>query len=154
MAGKKVLPVEDEAAIREMVVMTLERAGFQITEAGHAEQGERALADGLPDLILLDRMLPYVRIYRRAAQPDGDYAGAKPFGEETARIIDAEVQRIINESHEQAKSLLKAHRKELDALVDALLARETLGEEEILEVTGLPPAPPLETRPLAMAGGE
>jgi cell division protease FtsH len=35
-----------------------------------------------------------------------------------------------------------------------LLARETLGEEEILEVTGLPPAPPLETRPLAMAGRE
>jgi cell division protease FtsH len=35
-----------------------------------------------------------------------------------------------------------------------LLARETLGEEEILEVTGLPPAPPLETRPLAVAGRE
>jgi cell division protease FtsH len=30
--------------------------------------------------------------------------------------------------------------------VQALLARETLGEKEILEVTGLPPAPPLESR--------
>jgi cell division protease FtsH len=64
------------------------------------------------------------------------------------------VQRIINESHEQAKNLLRAHRRELDALGEALLARETLGEEEILEVTGLPPAPPLETRPLAVVAGE
>ena len=49
------------------------------------------------------------------------------------------------ESHEEAKRLLTEHRKPLDALVEALLARETLDEQEILEVTGLPPAPPLET---------
>jgi cell division protease FtsH len=40
------------------------------------------------------------------------------------------------------------HRKSLDALVQALLARETLGEHEILEVTGLPPAPELIGTPL------
>ncbi len=68
--------------------------------------------------------------------------------EETARAIDAEVLRIIRESHEEALRLLRQHRRELDALVDALLSKETLDEEEILKVTGLPPAPPLETRPL------
>ncbi len=36
------------------------------------------------------------------------------------------------------------HRGELEALARALLERETLDEEEILEVTGLSPAPPLE----------
>ena len=36
----------------------------------------------------------------------------------------------------------------LDALVEALLAHETLDEREILQATGLPPAPKLETRPL------
>ncbi|WP_434148533.1 ATP-dependent zinc metalloprotease FtsH [Methylocaldum gracile subsp. desertum] len=107
---------------------------------------------GMSDKLGMVQLAPRENPYLSGA--GGGYVGAKPFGEETARIIDAEVQRIINESHEQAKSLLKAHRKELDALVDALLARETLGEEEILEVTGLPPAPPLETRPLAMAGRE
>ena len=45
--------------------------------------------------------------------------------------------------HEEVRRLLGAHRKELDALADALVARETLNEQEILEVTGLPPAPPL-----------
>ena len=70
------------------------------------------------------------------------FRGDKPFSDETARVIDAEVLRIISESHEQAKSLLKAHRKELDALVEALLSHETLNEQQILKVTGLPPAPP------------
>jgi cell division protease FtsH len=75
----------------------------------------------------------------------GGYAGERPFSEATAEAIDAEVRRIIGESHDEARRLLTAHRKQLDALAEALLARETLSEREILEVTGLPPAPPLET---------
>jgi cell division protease FtsH len=74
------------------------------------------------------------------------FGGEKPFSEETARLIDLEVQRIINESHDEAVRLLSKHRKELDALVRALLERETLDEQEILAVTGLPPAPALEGR--------
>src|ERR671910_1754865 len=69
----------------------------------------------------------------------GGYTGTKPFSEETAEAIDAEVLKIIGDSHDQAKRLLSAHRKQLDALVEALLVRETLNEQEILEVTGLPP---------------
>jgi len=82
------------------------------------------------------------------------YPGAKPFSEETAEAIDAEVLKIINECHEQAKRLLLAHRKQLDALVEALLSRETLNEQEILSVTGLPPAPPLETGILPARGAD
>jgi cell division protease FtsH len=73
------------------------------------------------------------------------YAGEKPFSEETAQAIDAEVRRIIAESHEEAKRLLTAHRRQLDALAAALIARESLSEEEILQITGLPPAPPLDS---------
>jgi cell division protease FtsH len=76
--------------------------------------------------------------------PEG-YGGTKPFSEETAETVDAEVRKIIGESHDEAKRLLTKHRKALDALAEALLARETLNEEEILEVTGLPPAPALDT---------
>ena len=77
------------------------------------------------------------------------FGAEKPFSDETARLVDVEVQRIINECHEEAKRLLTQHRKALDALVQALLARETLAEQEILEVTGLPPAPELIGVPLA-----
>src|SRR5205823_5543516 len=71
----------------------------------------------------------------------------------TAREIDAEVQRIISESHEEARRLLTVHRRQLDALATALVARETLGEEEILKVTGLPRAPQLGTGMLPSAEG-
>jgi cell division protease FtsH len=86
----------------------------------------------------------------------GGYAGERPFSEATAEAIDTEVLKIIRESHDKATRLLGEHRKQLDALAEALLSRETLNEQEILQVTGLPPAPALETRMLlaARAGRE
>ncbi|WP_127753002.1 ATP-dependent zinc metalloprotease FtsH [Devosia sp. 1566] len=82
----------------------------------------------------------------------------KPYSEETARLVDSEVLRIINECHEQAKTLLREHRGKLDALARALLDRETLDEHEILAVTGLsgetnhPDQPPREA--LTPAGAD
>ena len=76
---------------------------------------------------------------------DGYAGSAKVVSEATARAIDEEVLKIISDSHDEATRLLTEHRRELDALADALLARETLDEQEILEVTGLPAAPSLET---------
>jgi cell division protease FtsH len=85
------------------------------------------------------------------------YSTQRNISEETASLIDAEVLRIIRESHEEAHRLLTRYRGQLDALAQALLARETLDEHEILQVTGLPPASPLEdgksgTSPGARAG--
>jgi cell division protease FtsH len=73
----------------------------------------------------------------------GGYS-AKPFSEHTARAIDDEVLRIIGECHDEARALLRAHRRELDALAEALLEKETLNEEEILRVTGLRRKAPAE----------
>ena len=82
------------------------------------------------------------------------YGGAKPFSERTAEAIDAEVLKIIGESHDEAKRLLNAHRQQLDALVAALLLRETLNEQEILDATGLPRAPALKTEILPVTDGD
>jgi len=82
----------------------------------------------------------------------GGYGGDKPFSEETAKTIDAEVLKIIGESHNEAKRLLTAHRNQLDALAEALVKRESLDEQEILKATGLPPAPALETGKLPVPG--
>ena len=83
------------------------------------------------------------------APKQNPYLGAsgsttRTVSEETSRLIDAEVLGIIRECHEKAMRLLKEYRAELDALAAALLERETLDEQEILEVTGLPPAPALK----------
>jgi cell division protease FtsH len=90
---------------------------------------------------------------RQNAYLGGGLGASQPFSEETARIVDSEVSRIIQESHDQAQSLLREYRKQLDALVEALLSKETLDEQEILEATGLPPAPALESRRVAAAVG-
>jgi cell division protease FtsH len=84
----------------------------------------------------------------------GGFGGQQPFSEETARAIDAEVLRIIGESHQEARRLLTEHRRELDALAQALLARETLDEQEILEVTGLKRVPAVEARKKGIEGVE
>jgi cell division protease FtsH len=66
--------------------------------------------------------------------------GRKEFSEETARLIDQEVFKIINECHQEAKRLLNEYRMELNSLAAALMDKETLDEKEILLVTGLMPA--------------
>ncbi|MFA7606167.1 MAG: ATP-dependent zinc metalloprotease FtsH [Rhodocyclaceae bacterium] len=78
----------------------------------------------------------------------GGFMGEKPYSDETAKLIDMEVGRIIHECHEDAKRLLREHRSALDALVVALLKEESLDEQEILDASGLPPAPALPDRPV------
>lgn len=77
----------------------------------------------------------------------GGFMGNKPYSDETAKLIDMEVGRIIQECHEDAKRLLGEHRAALDALAAALIKQESLDEQEILKATGLPPAPALPDRP-------
>lgn len=60
MTEKSVLVVEDETAIREMIAFNLKRAGFAAREAADSAAARRAIADRVPDLILLDWMLPDV----------------------------------------------------------------------------------------------
>jgi two-component system phosphate regulon response regulator PhoB len=54
----KILTIEDDEAVRQMLVMTLQRHGFEVTEAEDGGQARIALYEQLPDLILLDWMLP------------------------------------------------------------------------------------------------
>lgn len=58
MAATKILIVEDEAPIREMIAFHLARAGFETFEAGDCRQARQLLADERPDLALVDWMLP------------------------------------------------------------------------------------------------
>jgi len=58
MSNLKILVVEDEEAIREMLVMVLEQANLTVIAVGSAEQARESLADNMVDLIILDWMLP------------------------------------------------------------------------------------------------
>ncbi|SFU73020.1 ATP-dependent zinc metalloprotease FtsH [Pseudoduganella namucuonensis] len=113
----------------------------QATELARNMVTRWGMSDELGMVQLAPRQSPYLG--GRLA-----FGADRPFSDETARRVDLAVQGIIGDCHAEATRLLRLHRRELDALARALLARETLDEKEILSVTGLPPAPALEARPL------
>ena len=55
---KRILIVEDEASIRDMVAFALRKAGMEPVHAADARAAQLAMAEQVPDLILLDWMLP------------------------------------------------------------------------------------------------
>ncbi|HIX12818.1 MAG TPA: response regulator transcription factor [Candidatus Anaerofilum faecale] len=56
--ARKVLVVEDEAAIRELIALNLRMGGFDVVEAGSAEEASQRLSIGVFDAAILDVMLP------------------------------------------------------------------------------------------------
>ena len=102
----------------------------QATQLAHNMVTRWGMSDKLGMIRLAGRDNPYL------GGADG-YAGSRVGSEDTNALVDEEIRAIINESYDEARRLLEIHRDALDRLVDALLERETLDEQEILEVTGL-----------------
>ena len=60
----------------------------------------------------------------------------KPYSEETAREVDLEVKRIIEDVHDQAEKLIKEKRELLNKMAEALLQKEVLGPKDLVEILG------------------
>ncbi|MGQ0635015.1 MAG: ATP-dependent zinc metalloprotease FtsH [Planctomycetaceae bacterium] len=60
----------------------------------------------------------------------------RQFSEETAHVIDQEVQRFLNDASTKATEILERNRKDLDRLAQELLKREILTKEEMTELLG------------------
>ncbi len=58
----------------------------------------------------------------------------RPYSDDTAREIDAEVSQLIKEAAKRAEAVIKANRPSLDALANALLEEETVEEERVVEI--------------------
>ena len=58
MPKHRILIVDDEASIRDMLSLALEAAGFNVLQAENAQLGHAAIIDHQPDLVLLDWMMP------------------------------------------------------------------------------------------------
>lgn len=58
MAGRTILIVDDEAAIRDMLRVALEMADYKVLEASNAQDAHAMIVDEKPDLVLLDWMMP------------------------------------------------------------------------------------------------
>ncbi len=58
MGSRRILVVEDETAIRQMIAFNLLRAGYEVVEAEDCRTARSLIADERPDLVLVDWMLP------------------------------------------------------------------------------------------------
>jgi cell division protease FtsH len=61
----------------------------------------------------------------------------REFSEHTAQVIDAEIQRFLNEAYDRARSTLETNREGLEKLANTLMEREQLGADEVLELLGV-----------------
>jgi len=138
MTGKRILLVEDEAAIREMTAMALERAGYQVEEAEDAQQAERRISDKLPDLILLDWMLPGtsgVELARRFRRDE--YTKEVPLIMLTARSEEDDRIRGLESGADDYVTKPFSPR-ELIARIKAVMRRASPEQDEgLLELDGL-----------------
>jgi two-component system phosphate regulon response regulator PhoB len=57
---RRVLIVDDEPPVREMLAVALEMAGFEVTEADNAATALNQVASSIPDLMLIDWMMPQI----------------------------------------------------------------------------------------------
>jgi cell division protease FtsH len=67
--------------------------------------------------------------------------GASEVSEETQRLIDEEVRKLVAAAHDEVLELLRDNRARLDALAGALLEHETLDQPDAYAAAGLPAAP-------------
>lgn len=66
----------------------------------------------------------------------GESQFTKPYSEETARVIDEEVSKIIEKAYERAKDLLMRNKEKLDALAKRLLEKEVIFKDDLENILG------------------
>jgi two-component system phosphate regulon response regulator PhoB len=137
MSQRRILVVEDEQAIREMVSFNLGRAGYDVSSAGDAREARAAIADQRPDLVLMDWMLPDISGLELTRQLKRDPETKEiPVIMLTAR--GEEDDRVAGLDGGADDYLVKPFSsRELLARIRALMRRGSAGEDEVLTANGL-----------------
>jgi cell division protease FtsH len=79
-------------------------------------------------------LVTYTREQRALFLPTGAPPPLTEYSEETAQVIDAEVSRIVAETQERVRNILREKRGELEAVAAALLEKETITGEQLREL--------------------
>jgi cell division protease FtsH len=112
----------------------------QLTEIARQMVGRWGMSDAVGPVAVLPR--------------DGSgplLPGAAEASPETLQLVDAEVRRIVDESHDAVVALLRENRGRLDSLASALLEHETLDEEDAYAAAGVDRAATISGEPHAAA---
>lgn len=138
MSKVRVLVVEDEESIQALIRFTLEQAGFEVASALSAEEAKAQLAEALPDVVLLDWMLPGqsgVQLAKLLRQEER--SKDLPIILLTARSEDTDKETGLNQGADDYLTKPFSPR-ELVARINALLRRRAPQKTaEIIDVKGL-----------------
>ena len=137
MTGNSILVVEDEPDIRELLKYTLGRVGFGVQLAADAEEALQLLTGKLPDLVLIDWMLPGLSGVDLARRLRRDDVTAKiPLIMLTARGDEDDKLRSFDSGIDDYVTKPFSS-KELVARIKALLRRSGAPQDGELTVSGL-----------------
>ncbi|MDR1371975.1 MAG: ATP-dependent zinc metalloprotease FtsH [Dysgonamonadaceae bacterium] len=81
----------------------------------------------------MSNTIPNLNYYDSSGQ---DYGFTKPYSDETARLIDEEVKRIIGEQYARAKQILTEHKEQHRQLADLLLDKEVIFADDLEKTFG------------------
>lgn len=132
--------ITTEQAILDQICSTLGGRAAEELFLGHISTGaandlERVTkqAYALVAYYGMSKELPNICYYDSTGQ---DYGFSKPYSEERAKIIDAEVSRIISEQYERAKAILTEYASGHKELTTILLDREVIYTEDVEKIFG------------------
>lgn len=132
-----VLIVEDEPEIREMLKFSLTRAGFEVKEARTSEMALQHLDSNLPDILVVDWMLPGMTGVELAKRLRRDALTENlPLLMLTARNEESDILRSFESGIDDYMSKPFSP-KELIARIKALLRRSGAPEDDLLEASGI-----------------
>jgi cell division protease FtsH len=63
-----------------------------------------------------------------------DFGHIKDYSDEVAAKIDAEIRRLVEEAHHEAREIITMHRDKLDLMVERLIEKESVEKEEVQEI--------------------
>lgn len=84
----------------------------------------------------LGNKIPNISFYDSTGNSENAFQ--KPYSEETAKVIDEEVQTLINKAYANAKSILSSHKDELEKTGKLLLGKEVIYKEDIEKIVQCP----------------
>ncbi len=126
----RLLLVDDDPDTRSIMARVLSRAGWTVTEAGDGQDALTAMADGRPDLILLDLMMPVMNGFDFIAEMrTQSHWRDVPVIVVTAKDLTAEDRQLLSGKVEQVLTKGAYTRDQLIELVRATVDR--VGRTEV-----------------------
>ena len=132
------------AQLYDRMIMTLggrvsEELHFDsVTSGGHDDfKKVTSIAQSMVLRFGMSEKVGMVNYYDTRSQDDL----TKPFSDETSRIIDEEIQRIVNDCYQSCKKLLTEKSKEVELVAQELLKKEFITREDMIKLLGKRPFP-------------